>query len=696
MTKESPKLISEETAPGISSEYGSARSQPVWGSGAPTIPQSHPEDAPAGWVDVQEELAESLNLSILLVDGHQPPALALSNNNSICEAFQSSPEYVRRCDPYCGDAHRRALSAGSMIQYKCHAGLQCFTMPVQIGRKKDLAAIGGRAFLSVADYRALVDRFRAGELNDLLNRQPFDNVIFAEAQRLEQLARRLDRAMRKFASPLEDPESKVKGPTSGVERAERTHLNREAIEVGGSAHVEGRPVNGSNPDLLMIADSLVDRDEIEVEGQASAIDSRAEVETPPPYHGVAAVAQSGSVIGEDTDEVHSGTSSVASEAVAPSQAKTVSEVDDSPATSVDAAPDLQVEIDRLRRELEYRTHLAQSLQSFLERISSTDPDKTYNLILTHSRELLQAERASLWVFDEGSNEIILRAAAGFVDAQKDVGRLRIGEGISGQVLESGQPLIVDNMLAAGLTAAPAERNYKTNSFISYPITMGGRKIGVLNVTDKAGGGSFDSVDLGLLDVIGPQIAVALERAEWQERAMQFQLMSITDPLTGLLNRRYLEERLTEELNRSKRYSYPMSCLMIDIDDFKSYNDRNGHQAGDVALKITAHSLKAALRSADIACRYGGEEFCVLLPQTSLNEAGVIAERMRQKVTETDYPYGKSQPRGTVSISIGISTFGKHIDTPDSVIAAADRALYNAKHLGKNRIEFYVDNLTATR
>jgi diguanylate cyclase (GGDEF)-like protein len=274
--------------------------------------------------------------------------------------------------------------------------------------------------------------------------------------------------------------------------------------------------------------------------------------------------------------------------------------------------------------------------------------------------------------------------------------LRIGEGISGRVLESGEPLIIDNLLVAGLTPAAAERNYKTNSFISYPITMGGRKIGVLNVTDKVSGDAFDSVDLSLLEVIGPQIAVALERAEWQERATQFQLMSITDPLTGLLNRRYLEERLTEELNRSKRYSYPMSCLMIDIDDFKSYNDRNGHQAGDVALKITAHSLKAALRSADIACRYGGEEFCILLPQTSLSEAGVIAERMRQKVAEAHYPYGKNQPGGTVSISIGVSTFGKNIDTPDSVIAAADRALYNAKHLGKNRVEFYVDNLTVTR
>src|SRR5688572_22341873 len=174
MTKKSPRSKPEETALGVSPDPGSPGGQPGRrGVTLEEIPQEHPGDAPAGWIDVQEHLAESLNLSVLLVDGRQPPALALSNNNSICHAFQSSPDYVSLCDPYCGDAHRRAMSAGSRIHYKCHAGLQCFTMPVQIGRKKGLAAIGGRAFVSVADYRSLVDRFRAGELNDLLARQPF-------------------------------------------------------------------------------------------------------------------------------------------------------------------------------------------------------------------------------------------------------------------------------------------------------------------------------------------------------------------------------------------------------------------------------------------------------------------------------------------------------------------------------------------
>ena len=608
-SKDSRNLTTEE--PDVSSPLTSSADTGT------EIVQEHPDDAPPGWAAVQENLAAASGLSVLLVDGRQPPALVASNNNSICHAFQSSLEYVSLCDPYCGDAHRRALSAGSTVQYKCHAGLQCFTMPVQIHGEQNLAAIGGRAFVSGADYRELVDRFRAGELNDLLESRPFENVIFAESGRLEQLSERLQKAARTFDvknAPIEvqSPKPKVQSPSDAGSTAVRSALvESEALEPGlgpaTSAHV-------TKPIVTRVTDPL---------------------------------------------------------------------------------PNLQLEVDRLRGELEHRSQLADSLQRFLERISTRDPEHTYSAILKHLKELLQAERLSLMVFDDSSNEISLKAAIGLAVAESEVSATRLGEGISGSVLESGSPLVLANLETAGLVAAPAGRNYQTKSFISYPITMSGRQIGVLNATDKIGGGVFDDVDLSLLEIVGPQIAIALERAEWQQRATQFQLMSITDPLTGLLNRRYLEERLTEELNRSQRYNYNMSCLMIDIDDFKSYNDRNGHQAGDVALRTTAHALKATLRSADVACRYGGEEFCILLPQTSLSEAGVIAERMRQRVAETDYPRGKSQPLGIVSVSIGISTFARQIDTAEKIIAAADRALYSAKHLGKNRIEFYVDNLTSS-
>jgi diguanylate cyclase (GGDEF)-like protein len=537
------------------------------------IVQEHPSDAPPGWISIQEALASASGLSLLLVDGRQPPAIFLANNNSICQALQTSPEHVKLCDPYCGDAHRRALDAGR-VNYKCHAGLNCFAQPVTIGKRKNLAVIGGRAFAKTSDYDLLVERFRNGDLQSLASDEVFQNIVFAEAQQLEDLAERVTKASVKFGD----------------------------FEQNGSKET-----------------ALVPRPR-------------------------AATAEPGQ--------------------------------------------ELEREVDRLRAELEYRIHFNESLQKFVERISSNSPAETYRLILTNLQELMQAERASLFIFDEAANELVIKVADGLPVEISEIGPVRLGTGVVGEVLESGKPLLVVQAKSTSRRSAKSDRQYKSKSFISYPLMIGGRKIGVLNLTDKVAGGSYNQVDLSLLDLLCPQVALALERAEWQERATEFQLMSITDPLTGLLNRRYLEERLNEELNRSKRYDYEMSFLMIDIDDFKSYNDLNGHLAGDAALQITAHCLKAGLRAADVAARYGGEEFSVLLPQTSISEAAVIAERMRERVATTDYPQGNRQPLGHVTISIGVSTATANINTAERLIAAADRALYNAKSQGKNRIEFY--------
>jgi len=544
--------------------------------------QERREDAPPAWPEMQDSLAETSSLALLLVDGYQPPALAVSNNNSICHTFQSSPEHVRLCDPYCGTAHARAMEAGGAVEYKCHAGLSCFAKPVDIAGKRKLAVIGGRAFVTSADYQRLMERFHKGDLQGLAADEVFSNIIFSDSQRLEELAERIDRAAQRVRAASSNGSGRVETPTT---------------------HRTERGSTGS---------------------------------TSPP----------------------------------------------------ETQPDLEGEIQRLRRELEYRARFTNSLQHFLERISCTDPAKTYNSIVSNSQELLQAERASLMIFDETANELVLKAANGLPTDPASVSAVRVGEGVSGEVIDTGKPVMVTDLRIAGRKAAPPERRYKTNSFISYPIMIGGRKVGVLNVTDKSGGGVYDEVDLSLLEIIGPQVALALERAEWQERATEFQLMSITDSLTGLPNRRYLEERLAEELNRSKRYDYPMSFLMIDIDDFKAYNDKNGHQAGDVALQITAHCLKGALRAVDIASRYGGEEFCILLPQTGISEAGVIADRIRHRVSTTEFPHGKAQPLGQVTISVGVSTFTKNVDTSENIIAAADRALYQAKSMGKDRVEFY--------
>src|SRR5829696_9231679 len=104
-------------------------------------PQEHREDAPSSWPEVQDSLAGSSGLALLLVDGHQPPALVVSNNNSVCKTFQTSPEYAELCDPYCGAAHSRAIAAADVVEYKCHAGLSCFAKPIDLGGKRSLAVI---------------------------------------------------------------------------------------------------------------------------------------------------------------------------------------------------------------------------------------------------------------------------------------------------------------------------------------------------------------------------------------------------------------------------------------------------------------------------------------------------------------------------------------------------------------------------
>ena len=533
------------------------------------IEQELPEKAPPGWREMQQSIAESSGIALLLVEGYQPPALAVTHNNSICETLQS----VRLCDPYCGMAHKRATTEGAVVHYRCHAGLQCFSLPVEISGRQ-LAVIGGRAFSSSADYRGFVERVRSGDLQELNSDDLFRNVIFADEADLDHAALKVSRAGEEFRE--QPPEA----PTARLTRKKETVAVTEATTLTEERRVERGPFVG----------------------------------------------------------------------------------------------------------LDRRAPFAESIRRFAEQIDAAEPSQIYESILAQSADLLNAERGSLWLFDENANELTIKAARGIPVGQSEIESIRLGEGIAGSVISAGHPLVT-TIDALGKRSLP-ERKYKTKSFISYPITIGARKIGVLNVTDKRGGAAYDEEDLAMIDLVSPQIALALERATWQHRANQFQLMSITDPLTGLHNRRYMEARLSEELNRSKRYEFPMSFLMIDIDDFKLYNDRNGHQAGDRALEITAQCLRSTLRKADVASRYGGEEFTILLPQTPLTEAGAIADRLRRQIMATRFPHGEAQPMGALTVSIGLSEFSSSLDSVEAIIRAADRALYHAKSHGKNRAYAY--------
>jgi diguanylate cyclase (GGDEF)-like protein len=159
----------------------------------------------------------------------------------------------------------------------------------------------------------------------------------------------------------------------------------------------------------------------------------------------------------------------------------------------------------------------------------------------------------------------------------------------------------------------------------------------------------------------------LRQAQWESRV---------DPLTGVLNRRGIEERIDWELARSIRYRHAMSLLLIDLDDFKAINDRFGHAQGDEALRQVAQTIDASIRSIDAAGRFGGEEFLVLLPETDVHGALVVAERIRDSVEEM----------GLATVSIGVAERGTDLSERAQLVAAADEALYRAKRAGKNRAE----------
>lgn len=162
-------------------------------------------------------------------------------------------------------------------------------------------------------------------------------------------------------------------------------------------------------------------------------------------------------------------------------------------------------------------------------------------------------------------------------------------------------------------------------------------------------------------------------------------LSNTDPLTHLSNRRFLMKTLEKELQRCERSQKPMALIMVDVDHFKPVNDTYGHQQGDVVLQILADQMKAHLRDYDLAARFGGEEFALVLPETALAEAVQVAERLRVAISELRIPTEHAEIR--LTISLGVATYPHpKVRTVDNLILEADRALYNAKERGRNRVE----------
>ncbi len=171
-----------------------------------------------------------------------------------------------------------------------------------------------------------------------------------------------------------------------------------------------------------------------------------------------------------------------------------------------------------------------------------------------------------------------------------------------------------------------------------------------------------------------------EVADYEQKLLE---MNMKDGLTEIYNRRFLEVRLKEEFERHKRYSRSFSIIMFDIDFFKKINDVHGHQCGDFVLKSISSSISSIIRETDCLSRYGGEEFCCLLPETSLDSALEVAERFRTAILEQENNFSGFSVK--VTISLGVAELREEIDSPDILLKKADEALYEAKRTGRNRV-----------
>jgi diguanylate cyclase (GGDEF)-like protein len=178
--------------------------------------------------------------------------------------------------------------------------------------------------------------------------------------------------------------------------------------------------------------------------------------------------------------------------------------------------------------------------------------------------------------------------------------------------------------------------------------------------------------------------LARQNQELDSLNKEFREMAIRDGLTGLFNHRYAKDRLDEEFDRSMRFGRELTVLFMDLDHFKFFNDTHGHQAGDEILQILAALMMKNVRESDTLARWGGEEFIVIAPETSEEEGGVLAEKIRKAVAEHAFPHADKQPLGMVSLSIGMSSRSEQTENAEKLLRFADDAVYAAKDSGRNR------------
>ena len=313
-------------------------------------------------------------------------------------------------------------------------------------------------------------------------------------------------------------------------------------------------------------------------------------------------------------------------------------------------------------------------------------DEVLNHVLNNIEKLVSYDAAMVLLIEGHSVRKILQRRGSFPKAgdQPPLGNTQanlINIPILNEMIKTGLPCLIPDTQTDQRWRAIAGMGW-IRSFISAPIQIRGYTAGIINVVSAAPG-YFTPLHSERIMAFASQAAIAIENAQLFE---QTQYLAMTDPLTEMNNRRTFFDAARKEFERIRRFKRTLSILMVDIDRFKNINDTYGHSVGDLVLREIAARIKNSIRTVDIAARYGGEEFIVLMPETGLDEACQVAERIRKSVA--DYPFGEDTVPVTATLSIGVAEIDEQSKSMDQLIICADHALYTAKAAGRNRVEGY--------
>jgi diguanylate cyclase (GGDEF)-like protein len=672
----------------------------------PIAPSATPADP---WADIQESLSRYANLALgryKRPDGRGN--FPICNDNPVCKIMRAHPEAGERCVGQCDQGIKQSMASGRTQLFTCHARLSVFIAPYDVtdsrGQSVSEAILGGKAFLDYDEIEKFrhyatalgIDEDTLATLIPGLRVTPLSGIkSFLEH------ARTVSESFAQAGHQLDQ----------GGRQAERVRHLSEVIATLDTEKPSELPLavlhglgilfNLCAGLLLTQADKDGPLHVSDAYNGHSAGFSDDELRQTTIDPSVPWVSQ---VLGGDRNTLHdavgeilkagfpANTSQVALFRVSRSPQSVTLAILNTDLTAEDQGAigmfcryaGLLIEKEALRTS---GMELPEQSVEHSPVWNTDNLDELADELLLQASAAVGAERCSVMLVEPDGKQLRVRAIRGLNLKYVEYVRIQRGESISGSVWAEAKPMLVEDIRLNADFSGQRRSRYAGNSFLSIPLMLADQVYGVINVSDKRGNGVFTPTDLRRLTPLAQQAALAIDRIEAKHTTEVLRRASMTDYLTDLLNRGAFDQRLSEEVERARRYPYanPLSLLVVDIDDFKKVNDAYGLLTGDDCIRACAQTLKQGTRNIDSVYRRGGEEFTVLLPHTNRDAAMILAERLCRAMAATQVVTKNTPEPVSFTISIGLSTFPEDGDSDDTLFARANQALHVAKGSGKNQV-----------